>query len=209
VGWPDSGPFRAVGEEQDLLTFEGFVCDATPKDGPRASRGAEVQHVLPLLRRKAMDRRELLGVLGAGTVGLLATSGDEARADHRHDQHDDHIKSLGQCARVCNEMSCHCLDKVLEGTSHKEEHARSHRVSLDCQAFCVLTATLLARGSELADCASAACAEACRCCAEACTKTESQDELTQECIKRCRECEKMCNELAGSSNRRERPGRVR
>src|SRR4051794_40830256 len=153
-----------------------------------------------------MDRRELLGVLGAGTVGLIAMTRGAADDDHRHGQHDDHIKMLGECAKICNEMSTHCLGKVLEGAPHKEAHAKSNQTSLDCQAFCILTATLLARGSDLAGHASAGCAEACRCCAEACEKTETRDEMTQECIKKCRECEKMCKEMASSSPRREGAG---
>jgi hypothetical protein len=104
-------------------------------------------------------------------------------------------------------MSCHCLEKVLEGGPHKQAHAKAHETALDCQAFCVLTATLLARGSELADCASTACAEACRSCAEACEKTETRDEMTRECIQRCRECEKICSEIGSTSRRRERFGR--
>ena len=58
---------------------------------------------------------------------------------------------------------------------------------MDCQAFCVLTVTLMARSSPLAAYAHQACAEACRCCAEECEK--GQDEIMKECAKKCRDCE--------------------
>ena len=51
-----------------------------------------------------MDRRELLGVLGAGAVGLAAlTRATAAGADedhhHHHDKaHEDCMKACGECA---------------------------------------------------------------------------------------------------------------
>ncbi|MFO0907123.1 MAG: four-helix bundle copper-binding protein [Isosphaeraceae bacterium] len=142
-----------------------------------------------------MDRRELLGVLGAGALGVAATASRPVRADdeHKHHEHDDHLKTLGHCAKVCNEAAHHCLDQLKSGGSHGEQHARAHEATMDCQAFCTLTAALMARNSPMAGYAHQACADACRDCARACEG--QQDEIMKECVKACRECESMCRSM--------------
>ncbi len=147
-----------------------------------------------------MDRRELLSVLGAGAAGLLAVGGGSARAQHEHDhehhQHDDHIETIGRCAKVCNEATHHCLDELRKGGPHAEHHAKAHEAAMDCQAFCVLTATLMARHSPMAKYAHPACADACRDCAAACEG--HQDEMMKECVQACRDCEKLCRSMASA-----------
>jgi hypothetical protein len=65
-----------------------------------------------------MDRRELLGVLGAGAMGLTALSRveareDEAHAGHHHDEaHADCMKACADCAKACNETASHCLEQL-------------------------------------------------------------------------------------------------
>jgi len=143
-----------------------------------------------------MDRRELLGVLGAGAAGFAVLGGGQARADHEG-HHDEHIKTLGECAKVCNQSAHHCLDQLKKGGPHAEHHAKAHEAAMDCQAFCVLTATLMARSSPMARYAHSACADACRDCAAACEG--HQDDIMKECVKSCRECEKMCRQMAQES----------
>ena len=63
-----------------------------------------------------MDRRELLGVLGAGAAGLVALSGGQARADHEGPR-DDPVKTLGELAKLCDEAAAHCLDELRRGGS--------------------------------------------------------------------------------------------
>ena len=141
-----------------------------------------------------MDRRELLGVLGAGAAGLVAVGGGTARADqHDPHEHDGHIKVIGDCAKVCNEAAHHCLEQLRKGGPHAEHHAKAHEAAMDCQAFCVLTATLVARSSPYARYAHGACADACRDCAAACEG--HQDAIMKECVKACRECEKVCRQM--------------
>lgn len=143
-----------------------------------------------------MDRRELLGLMGVGAVGLV-TTGARGEAVTGH-EHDEHIKTIGECVRACNEASRHCLSELKkESSDHREHHARAHELTMDCQAFCVLAATLMARSSSLAGYAHRACAEACRCCAEECEK--GQAEIMKECAKRCRDCEQVCRSMAKSS----------
>ena len=114
-----------------------------------------------------MDRRELLGVLSAGAAGLVALSGGQARAD-LDGPHDDPIKTLGECAKICDEAAHHCLDELRKGGKHAEDHAKAHEAAMDCRAFCVLAATLMARKSPMARYAHMGAVAACRECAEAC-----------------------------------------
>ena len=147
-----------------------------------------------------MDRREMLGVLGAGAAGIAAVGGQAAvaeqasRAGHATHEHDDHIKVLGHCIKICNEAAHHCLEELSKGGQYAMQHAKSHEAALDCQAFCVLSATLMARSSKMAKYAHRACADACRDCASACEG--QRDEIMQECIKACRECEAMCRKMS-------------
>ena len=149
-----------------------------------------------------MERRELLGLLGAGTAGLAALGGSLARADehdhgHHHSEADhEHLKTIGECALVCNEASHHCLSMLSEGKGDLEHHAKAHELAMDCQAFCVLTVTLMARSSPLAKYAHMACAEACRECAQECEKSKGDHEIMQQCASKCRECEKTCRTMS-------------
>ena len=141
-----------------------------------------------------MDRRELLGVLGASAAGLVAVGGGTARADgHDPHEHDGHIKTIGDCAKVCNEAAHHCLTELKKGGPHAEHHAKAHEAAMDCQAFCVLTATLVARSSPYAKYAHGACADACRDCAAACEG--HQDEVMKRCAEACRKCEEVCRQM--------------
>jgi hypothetical protein len=139
-----------------------------------------------------MVRRELLGVLSAGAAGLAVLGGASARADEGH-EHDGHIKTLNECAKVCNEASHHCLGEVKKGGPHAEHHAKAHEAAMDCQAFCTLTAALMARSSPMAKYAHAACADACRDCAAACEG--HQDAIMKECVQACHDCEKVCRPM--------------
>ncbi len=112
----------------------------------------------------------------------------------------EHVKVIGECAKACNEAAHHCLKKLAEdSTQHREHHAKAHELTMDCQAFCTLTASLAARSSPLAHYAHQACAEACRCCADECEK--GQGEVMKACAQKCRECERICKTMgkAGES----------
>ncbi len=143
-----------------------------------------------------MKRRELLSVLGAGAAGMAGLSGGVARADHETHAHDEHIKIIGHCIKVCNEASHHCLGELKKGGPHAELHAKAHEATMDCQSFCALTATLMARSSPMAKYAHQACADACHDCAAACEGQTA--EIMTECIKACHDCEQTCRQMASS-----------
>jgi len=141
-----------------------------------------------------MDRRELLGVLSAS--GLVAVRDGRARAD-QGGPHDDPIKTLGECAKACDEAARHCLDEFPKGGRHAERHARAHEAAMDCQAFCALTATLMARRSPLVKYAHSGAAAACRICAMACAG--HADDIMKKCVQLCRECEDICRRLTAGT----------
>ena len=146
-----------------------------------------------------MDRRELLGVLGAGSAGFLAGSGrdafagDEGHRDkiHRDKMHEDCLKACQECGDECGETFHHCFKLVENG--HKN-HARAARLTLDCAEFCGLSACLITRQSELMNESCEACAEACKRCGDECVRFDS--EQMKECAEACRKCEKTCREMA-------------
>jgi hypothetical protein len=140
-----------------------------------------------------MDRRELLGALGATATGLLIATGNEARAQHEghHDKmYEDCLKANQDCSRKCNETFHHCYEQVAQG---KREHAKALHLVADCAKFCDLSASLTANRSPLMVHACAACAEACKTCAAECQKFDSP--LMQDCVKACRACETACRDM--------------
>ena len=143
-----------------------------------------------------MDRRQLLGVLSASAAGLVALGGGQAFAD-LEEPYDDPIKTLGECAKICDEAANHCLDELRKGGKHAEAHAKTHEAVMDCQAFCVLTATLMARKSPMAKYAHQGAVAACRKCAVACEACHNG--IMKECAILCRVCEKICHQIVVSA----------
>ncbi len=143
-----------------------------------------------------MDRRQLLGVLSASVAGLVALDGGQALAD-LEEPYDDPIKTLGECAKICDEAANHCLDELRKGGKLAEAHAKAHEAVMDCQAFCVLTATLMARKSPMAKYAHQGAVAACRKCAVACEACHGG--IMKECAILCRVCEKICHQIVVSA----------
>lgn len=151
-----------------------------------------------------MERRELFTLFGAGAAGLMV--GGAARADDEkdgkkeahHEEHHAHLKVMGECAAVCNMVAAHCVEELGKADAKDRElHAKIACATNDCQAFCILTAALMARHSPMMDYAHKACADACRDCAAVCEK--SSNEKVKKCAEICRECERHCRSAAGKS----------
>ena len=149
---------------------------------------------LRLQTKGIMDRREALGILGAGTVGLLSMGLGEAHAadapKHNEDPHAKCLKACQECATACGEMFHHCVEQLTAG---KKEYANALQLMADCEAFCNLSASMIARMSPLMAYSCGACADACRDCAMECEKFSSAS--MKECAERCRACEKSCREM--------------
>jgi hypothetical protein len=140
-----------------------------------------------------MDRRRMLGVMGAGAGGLIAAAGREAQAQHPHHHdkvHGDCLKACTECAAVCSETFHDSLEHLKDG--HKE-HAHVTELTLDCQEFCTLAAELMGRESPLMGLACVACADACKACAEECQKHDQKQ--LKECVVACLVCEKACRAM--------------
>lgn len=138
-----------------------------------------------------IDRREMLGIVGAGAAGMLAMGGT-ARAGGG--EHGEPIEKLGRCARACAESAAHCLKMLCKGRSDTEAHARSLETAAGCEEFYKLMASLMACRNPLAKYAFEPCGWACRDCADACEKAGGGTEM-EECVKMCRVCSEMCMKL--------------
>lgn len=144
-----------------------------------------------------MNRREILGALGATAVGLTALKqvGAQEPVAKAHNEHGEHFM---KCAKVCADCqlqcdSCfkHCLALLADG---KRAHSMAAQLCADCAECCGTCSTLCARESILARPMLECCAKCCDECAAACEKI-SDDKHMAECAKSCRECAKHCREM--------------
>lgn len=141
-----------------------------------------------------MDRRKLLGVLGATAAGLASHSATEARGE----QDDAHPEHMLKCAKTCADcqISCdmcfhHCSELLAKGS---KEHASTMHLCVDCAECCSTAARLVARSSPLAAAACECCAKCSDQCAAACEKFKD-DRHMADCAKACRDCAKACREM--------------
>ncbi len=111
-----------------------------------------------------MDRREMLGMIGAGAIGLTAMS---ARADEKSSGGRVVSSTRGmkratrpapECAKACDMTFHHCVKKW-----PREEGARQGPATcVRLRAFCALSACMIAKHSSLMVDSCQACGEACR-----------------------------------------------
>lgn len=100
----------------------------------------------------------------------------------------EHIEMLQQCADTCDNCYTACLNEA-----DVKSMARCIALDRDCADICRMTASALARKSEMRDSLLKACAEICRACADECAKHGMHH--CQECAKACRECAHACVEM--------------
>ena len=144
-----------------------------------------------------MDRREMLGVLGTTAGALALGASGRALADEPQIPIHDHgkmriscLEACGHCSVVCDETARHCLMMLAEGKGDAKYHAKAHSLMADCAMFCSLSATMIARKSELMVESCQACAAACKACGQECEKSDAKE--MKECAEACRACEKSC-----------------
>jgi hypothetical protein len=148
-----------------------------------------------------MDRRELLGALGAGAFGMAAISAyaDDKSAEHCCEldkTHEDCLKACGDCAKACAMTFHHCLNQLSEG---KKEHAKALRLVSDCAEFCGLSACMIAKQSPLMTYSCGACAEACRNTLAEVQRFDAAEMV--ETAKKLRECETSCRNMVANMRR--------
>lgn len=145
-----------------------------------------------------MDRRELLGTLGAGALGLtaLAARADDKTNDHCCEldkTHEDCFKACADCAKACDMTFHHCYTKLAEG---KTEHARALHLASDCAGFCSLSACMIAKHSPLMVYSCAACADACKATVMEVEKFDSTE--MKDAAKKLRDCERSCRSMVAA-----------
>ena len=142
-----------------------------------------------------MNRREVLGIIGAGAAGLTAFARSQASADEPHAKHTEHFtqcaKACAECLLECDSCYHHCAGLVVEG--HKD-HAKTMKLCVDCGEICSAAAKLAARQGVLAAILCDACAKACDECNTACEKFPD-DKIMAKCAKACRDCAAACREM--------------
>ena len=142
-----------------------------------------------------MDRRELLGVLGATAAGLAAVTGgsalaQDARAHKEGDSHEKCADACSDCAKECNQGFHHCYKQVQAG---KAGHAKAMHLCVDCGEVCSTSAKLVARMSPLMTITCHACAESCEACLAECEKLN--DPGMRETVESLRKCAASCREM--------------
>ena len=149
-------------------------------------------------RSLIMNRRAVLGILGAGAAGLAGIADNRALADEPHAKHAEHFdrcaKACAECLQECDSCYHHCAGLVAEG--HKD-HARTMNLCVDCGEICSASARLAARQSVLAAIICEACAKACDECAAACGKFPNDKHMAK-CATACRDCAAACRDMIKS-----------
>ena len=143
-----------------------------------------------------MNRRELLGLLGASAAGFTTLaaygSGPAGETDHNHGGPlEKCAKVCTDCLRECESCSDHCARLVAYG---KEDHLTTLQTFADCAELCAAAAKIASRHGTLAVTICEACAKACDVCGAACEKTPD-DKHMQACAKACRDCAKACRDM--------------
>ena len=140
-----------------------------------------------------MDRRELLGVLGATTAGLLAVGGtSEARAAQGGEKniHEQCAEACFDCEKMCNHAFHYCFKEVEAG---KKEYLKAIHLCVDCGDVCSTSGKLVARMSPLMVHTCRACAESCDDCIAACEMLDAPD--IKEFVASLRKCSETCREM--------------
>ncbi len=106
---------------------------------------------------------------------------------HQSSQYQSVIEALNACAASCD----HCYQACFQEQDLKMM-ARCIQLDRDCAEICKLTASALARSSEIATTLLQACAEICRACGEECAQHGEHMEHCRECAEACKRCEEAC-----------------
>jgi hypothetical protein len=121
---------------------------------------------------------------------LLYMGGGAALADYYRRRR---ALILTDCAASCDELSRLGSERLGALGGDRATFACALVAAEDCRALCTLAASLMTRGSELAGCVLAACAESCRRCAGACGGL-SNEEVAARCMLSCRRAEEACRQ---------------
>ena len=149
-----------------------------------------------------MNRRHMLGAVGAGAAGLAVLNGSKAFAG----QHDEagvldpktleDLKLMEEDIRVLNQTAEHCLTRIKQGQGDVSLHADMHEHVMDCAAVCQVSLAFMVRKSPFAQTMHAASAETCEKTAKVCADSKDDAEIVKRCVEISRKCAEMCRRHA-------------
>ncbi len=141
-----------------------------------------------------MNRRQLMGTLGAGGVALFA-AGTASAAQRDQGAHGEHFdmcaKACADCQIECQSCNHHCAQLLAEG---QKQHLQTMKLCADCGDVCAAAANIVARHGALSAAICESCAKACDECGKACEKFPD-DKHMKACAEECKKCAKACREM--------------
>ena len=140
-------------------------------------------------RKSIMNRREVLGVVGAAAIGLGAVGTAGAQEKPKVGPADKAAAACADCLVECSKCMRHCVTQLAAG---KKEYAKCAELCGDCMECCACAAKCC--HGPLAHIVCEACAKCCEACAAECEKIAS-DEVLKACAKSCRDCAKACHAM--------------
>ncbi len=141
-----------------------------------------------------MERREMLGAIGA--LALAGLAADGLAADHAH--HHEHgggakykalIAATGDCVARGEACLAHCLVLLGDGDKAMADCAKAVNQML---ALCGALQNLAAQGSKLVPGLARVALDACTECEKECKKHEDKHAECKACRESCTECIKQC-----------------
>jgi len=162
----------------------------------KAQAASMVAVTLSFQRGIAMNRRDVLGTLGATAVGLAAvkavgaqerTAGKRKGAAAEHSQADMVAMACAECIAACSKCMRHCTKQA------KPDLAKCAELCADCSACCACCAQCC--HGMMAGTACEMCTKMCEACAAECEKF-ADDAVLAACAKSCRDCAKACQAMA-------------
>ncbi len=148
-----------------------------------------------------MRRREMLGVVGSGSLAMAAVGSAKGGQGLPQDvrlMKDPRTSCYEQCeslAKLCLIITDQLLEDLKSGRGDAEAIARLHGALADSREFCSLVVTMVLRDSPFRGPSCVACAEVferCTTIAEAAT-FESKEQV----VEQLKECAAVCLEVAG------------
>jgi len=112
-----------------------------------------------------------------------------------HEKFEDCIDACYQCATECKHCENACLDEI-----HVKDLVRCIKLNSECATMCVLSAKMMAGGSQFAAKLCLLCAEICDACAEECEK-HAHMEHCKVCAVTCRSCAEACRQMSAGKAR--------
>ena len=141
-----------------------------------------------------MERREMLGTLGALAMAGIAAKTANAAEDHSHHhgggaKFQALIDSTGDCIAKGETCLAHCL--VLLGDGDKSMAGCSKAVN-QMLALCGALQKVAAQGSKLTPALARVALDACTECEKECKKHEDKHAECKACRQSCLDCIKQC-----------------